>query len=420
MQFLEKTLEDKIFAQVNQNGWGQQMGSMARVVPAAITDGKRVYVNWYGILWALDIETGKLIWWNEHFKKIAEKFNEMIQWQLDSSRFTLTMAGDSLLAVYVNLDKLNNQEPFRLACYDPATGKRKWSSDTGSLQGWAFIGSPLVVDSTIYITAHPKDNQEIHVLAMTMEGKLLWESKLGQPQVTNNWRGMPVYPLPVLKYVGGTLYIMTNNGAVIAFDTVSKSIEWAFSYDLPAGQEGQQQRFWGGYQQYDAPQPGGSAWLRDGILYYKDHGAKTMFALDLSGPKLQWKRPLDDDTMIAGYDDKNFYLFSVGQDNSYLMSVNWETGGMVKASKLPDANEGVRALAAGTNYLMFLSRGIYEVQATNTDVTRDTRIFRGYDKDSLGGILLRSGGRLISVSNLSVTSYPLGDETKNDKRAATH
>src|SRR5260370_980465 len=123
MQFMDPALADKMFAQLNQNGWGAQMAPMAHVVPAAVTDGKRVYLNWYGILWAVDGETGKIVWWSDHFKKLAEKFNEIIQWQIDSNRFTITVAGDSLLVVYVNLDKINNQEPFRFASLDPATGK---------------------------------------------------------------------------------------------------------------------------------------------------------------------------------------------------------------------------------------------------------------------------------------------------------
>lgn len=410
MQFMDPTLSDKMFAQLNQNGWGAQMAPMAHVVPAAVADGKRVYLNWYGILWAVDEETGKIVWWSDHFKKLADKFNEIIQWQIDSNRFTLTLAGDSLLVVYVNLDKLNNQEPFRFACLDPATGKRKWSSDAGALQGWAFIGSPLVVDSTIYITAHPKDNQEVHLLSMSLEGKLNWESKLGQPQMGNNWRGQPVYPLPVLKYASGMLYILTNNGAVIAFDTIGRTIDWAFSYERSNGQDMNNGRFgWNG-QQMESNEPPASAWMRDGLLYFKDRGEKMMFALDLGSPQLKWKRPVGDDTSIVGYDDQNFYLLSTGQDNTSLSTVDWQSGKMLRSSKLPDANENVRAIAAGTSYLVFLSRGIFEVDTAVTDVTRDTRTFRGIDKDALGGILLRTGDKLISVSNLAVTAYPVTSE----------
>ena len=401
MQFLDQSLADKIFSQINQNGWGVQMAPMVRVVPAAVTDGRRVYLNWYGIVWAVDAQTGKLVWWSSHFKKLAEKFNELTQWQVDARRFTIAMAGDSLLTISVNLDKLNNQEPFRLTSIDPATGKRKWSTDTGALQNWAFIGSPLVVESTIYITAHPKDSQDIHLLALGLDGKLLFESKLGQPQIGNNWRGMPVYPLPLLQYSAGMLYVLTNNGAVIAFDTVARDIEWAFSYDKPFVQNQN-------YNQVEPADAPATAWLRDGLLYFKDRGTRYMYALDLGGPMLKWKRALGTDTALAGFDEKNFYLLTTGPDNTSLSAVDFQTGAMLKSSKLPDANDNVRALIAGSSYLMFLSRGIFAVNTAVDDVTRDTRNFRGIDRDSLGGVLLRTPDTLISISNLSVTAYPIG------------
>ena len=417
MQFLDSTLQEKIYQQVNQNGWGQQMGGMARAVPAAITDGQRIYLNWYGILWAVDLQTGKLLWWTDHFKKLSEKFNEMIQWQVDPNRFTVTLAGDSLLVVTLDLDKLNNQEPFRLMSVQPASGKKNWSSGTGTLQNWAFIGSPLVVEQTIYITAHPKDNQEIHLLAINLgDGKLLWESKLGQPQIGNNNRGMPVYPLPVLKYQQGMLYVLTNNGALIAFDTVGKNIEWAFSHDLPPGQEGGQQRFWGGYQM-EVAEPLGKAWLREGILYFKDRGSRMMFAVDLSGPNLQWRRPVDSDSSIIGMDNENFYLLSVSQQNTCLLTVEAEGGAPIKASNLPDGNDNVGALRAGSSYLVFLPRGIFAIDTANPDVTRDTTHFHGFDTDALGGSLLRAGDKLISISNLSVTAYPLTKTPGGEKPA---
>jgi outer membrane protein assembly factor BamB len=408
--FVYPELKDKIYTGLNQNGWGMQFGHMADAVPAAVSDGKRVFLNWYGIVWALDAETGKLLWWTDHFKKIGDKFNEIAQWQLDEHRFSLTVVSDaqgneSLLSVATNVDKLNNQEPFRLISYDPATGKKKWGSDTGSLSGWAFIGEPLVVDATIYITGHPKNNQEIHLLAVSQDGKLLWETLLGQPVVGNNWRGMPMYPLPMLQYSAGMLYVMTGNGAVIAVDSVGHSIEWAFTYERPQGMD--MNRFGGWYNMPQPTEPAGNSWLADGVLYFKDRGAKMIYALDLGGPTLKFSRAVGADTSVAGYDDKHVYLLSIGQDNTSLSAVQWDGMKMVKSSKLPDGTENTRPIAACGSYFVFLSRGIFTVNANEPDVTKDTRAFRGEDRDSLGGALMRVGDKLVSVSNLAVTAYPL-------------
>lgn len=407
-------LKDKMYAGLNQNGWGMQFGHMADAVAAVATDGKRVFLNWYGLVWALDAETGKLLWWTDHFKKIAEKINELAQWQVDERRFSITVATDSqgnesLLVVATNVDKINNQEPFRLISYDPATGKKKWSSDTGPLNNWAFIGEPLITDAgTICITAHPKSNQEIHLLMLSLDGKLQWETLLGQPVVGNNWRGMPMYPLPMLQSSAGIIYVMTGNGAVLAVDAVGHSIEWAFSYERPMGSMEMMQRMgWGGYNMVQPTEPRGASWLADGVLYFKDRGGKKVYALDLAGPSLKWSRAVGADTTVVGHDEQHFYLLSSGQDNTSLSTVQWEGMKMVKSSKLPDATDGIRPIGAAGNYLVFLSRGIFAVNANEPDVTKDTRAFRGADRDSLGGALIRVGDKLVSVSNLAVTAYPL-------------
>jgi outer membrane protein assembly factor BamB len=411
-------LKDKMYAGLNQNGWGMQFGHMADAVAAVTTDGKRVFLNWYGIIWALDAETGKLLWWTDHFKKIGEKFNELAQWQVDENRFSLTVANDAqgnetLLAVATNVDKLNNQEPFRLISYDPATGKKKWSSDTGPLNKWAFIGEPLIADAgTLFITAHPKENQEVHLLAVSLEGKLLWETMLGQPVVGNNWRGMPMYPLPMLQYASGTVYVMTGNGAVLAIDAAAHTIEWAFTYERPMGVMEMMQRFgWGGYNMVQPAEPRGASWIADGVLYFKDRGGKMMFALDLGGPSLKWSRAVGADTTVVGQDERNFYLLTAGQDNTWVSTVARDGLKMVKASKLPDAVDGVRPIGSGGSYFVFLSRGIFAVNGTEPDVTKDTRAFRGADRDSLGGALIRVGDKLVSVSNLAVTAYTLPGAT---------
>lgn len=397
--FMDGETADKIVAQLNNSGWGQQMGGMARVVPSSATDGKRIYLNWYGIVFALDVKTGKLVWWSKHFKELGDKFQELVQWQVDASRFTITMSGDALLTVALRLDRLNNQEPFRLSNLDPATGKARWSTESGALSNWAFIGSPLVVDGAIYITAHPKDNQDIHLLSVNLaDGKLNWESRLGQPQVGNNWRGMPVYPLPVLKYASGVVYVLTNNGSVIAFDTVSRSIDWSFSYETPAPM-GEQRVFFGGMEQFKQPiEAPASAILDGGTLYFKDRAATTMYALDLSEPKLQWKRSAEQSDLLACADDKAFYMvgptFSIIDRQSRVMQ--W-------SPTIPVMADALRPLSAGGEFLVFTSRGLYTIDPGK----RDIRIFRGYDRDAIGGVPLRVGDRLITVSNEAVTAYPI-------------
>jgi outer membrane protein assembly factor BamB len=404
--FLDHALRDKINAQLSTNGWmAQQMGGVVNVSPAAATDGKRVFLNWYGTIWALDIQTGKILWWSGHFAQLGDKINEMAQWQIEQRRFSITVAGDNVLTVALRLDRLNQQEPYRLNCIEPATGKKKWSSESGPLSNWAFIGEPTVVDGTIYITAHPRNSQDMHALAVNLaDGKLAWEVALGQPQVANNWRGMPIYPLPVLKLVGGTLYVMTNNGAVIALDAASRQVLWSFSYEtvFKGGNENGVV-FWNGMPMAQTPaQPAGAALLHDGVLYFKDSDGSAIYALDLSGPKLLFRRPVDEDQLLAHVDDAGFCL--VGPTFSL---IDAKTRTLTWAPALPVTADAMKPVRAGDDYLVFTGRGIYQINPAKQTI----EIFRGADLESVGGSLLRAGDKLIAVSNLSVTAYEVGRPT---------
>ena len=57
---------------------------------------------------------------------------------------------------------------------------------------------------------------------------------------------------------------------------------------------------------------------------------------------------------------------------------------------------------------MFLGRGVYEIDRQTGDTLR---IFRGADKECLGGALWRTGDRLVTVSNRAVTAYPIPTNT---------
>jgi len=72
---------------------------------------------------------------------------------------------------------------------------------------------------------------------------------------------------------------------------------------------------------------------------------------------------------------------------------------------IPVLSDAMRPLAAGGDYFVFTSRGIYSIDPAK----RDIRIFRGYDKEATGGVLLRVGDRLIAVSNVAITAYPIGN-----------
>jgi outer membrane protein assembly factor BamB len=406
--FCDPSITEKITTLLNGNGWGQMMGGVTNSVPAVAADQKRVYLNWYGILWALDLQTGKIAWWSQPFKDLPDKAQMMVQFGVDQRRFALALAGDNLLEVAVRLDRLQNQEPFRLRCVDPATGKEKWKSENGSMSRWAFLGAPLVVDDTIYALAHPRENQREALLAIKLsDGTLLWSSDLGTAQAPNGWNGMPTYSVPGLKYDQGFVYVMTNNGATLAVETATHSIAWSFSYEIPA--PAPQENGWmfvngmmvqqgGGGANMDA----GAAFLHDGKLVFKSGANSSMYSIDPAGPNLAFKRPVDDDQLLCGVDDTGLYL--VG---GFFSFIDPQSRQLKWAPPLPtDGQTVLQPLRSGDDFLVFTSRGIYRIHPAEQKMD----LFRGIDLDSVGGTLLHVGNKLISVSNHAVTAYDIGSQ----------
>ena len=54
IQFLDERLGKKLQQAFGNNNWGSQFSTLRVAVPSSATDGKRIYVNWLGIVFAAD------------------------------------------------------------------------------------------------------------------------------------------------------------------------------------------------------------------------------------------------------------------------------------------------------------------------------------------------------------------------------
>jgi outer membrane protein assembly factor BamB len=401
IQLFDASLRAKLEGALTNNGWGRHMTGLSTLVPPAATDGQRVYVNWLGVVFAADARTGKLLWRNRGFDKLGDKFQHFVNQMLDVECYTLTLAGDALFVTGINLERVQNyQEPVKLVCMTPADGKVKWSSNTGSLSGFNFLGSPVKVGEVVYATARKQQGQDVVLLAIGFaKGELLWQLDLGAAQAGQTYRGEPDMPQPlIVPHAGGSLYVLTNNGALLAVDTGARRLSWAFTYAPPPVSG--RQRFWGGYQAAPEPKMGAAAFARGSTLYLKEEDGDAAYAVDLSGPSLLWRRPLDRENSVRLVGGR---LLSIGQD---LGAIDATTRAMAWSASLPPLGARLNPLVSETRLLAFAPRGIYEIDVADGDTVR---IFRGADRESVGGDLCRAPGRLIAVSNLAITAYPVAD-----------
>jgi outer membrane protein assembly factor BamB len=285
----------------------------------------------------------------------------------------------------------------------------KWSSNSGALSSWSIVGTPVPYEDILYVAARQSQGMDVSLLALNAEkGELLWQVLLGTAQAGTNYRGMPDVPNPLILPAGGAIYVVTNNGALVAVDVAARRVDWAYTYEGPPMNS--RQMWWNGESVINRPKMVAHAFIDGATLYLKEEGGAAVHAVDLSGPTLIWRRPLDRDNSIMPVPGTS-QLLVTGQDLGAIDAKS-QTHPLQWNAPLPQLIGRINPIISGERVLAFSPRGIFELSLTNGDTVR---ILRGADKESIGGDLRRAPGRLISISNLAVTAYPVSDATQQAK-----
>jgi outer membrane protein assembly factor BamB len=299
-----------------------------------------------------------------------------------------------------------------LTCLSAADGKVIWGGDqpvaTALGGGWNFISDPLISDDNIYITAVSLSPAapDLHLLTLSLEdGKVLKDLILGRTAPTQSARGIQPAPRSILRLVGDTLYVATNSGALVSTDLPANRVNWVFTYDtlLPAVRT--LYPFGGSPDSLEFP----SAILISGsTLYLKERINNMVFALDLAGPSLKWKRQVDRDSTIMAVDDSAIYLF--GKE---LSCVDLATREMRWSTRIPLSSSTIEPFVIGARALIYSSQDIYDVDLK----TGRRDVWKTDEKGVIGGAMLWLGDRMISVSNRAVSAYPLALPPESAGRA---
>jgi outer membrane protein assembly factor BamB len=328
----------------------------------------------------------------------------MMQGQWDGAPiYAVAPAGDRVLFVGRSAGIQNTQPATtHLLCVDGKTGKPIWKSDKGALANWSFLGRPLVHGDHFYAVAHPSDTQEFNLLTIGLSnGELLSKLPIGTPALGTNMRGMQVAPIPEILEHEGAVYILTNNGGLIATDPVARQVLWAFTYETHIEQ---QQTFWYNQQVKVPPLALGAMLIDNGTLFIKEYKGEQIYALDLAGPRLDWKRPIDNTVTLAAADGHDLYVVGTEAD-----CIDRDSRDMQWSAKLSTDTSYMQPIISGGNIFVFGERGIQQVRAGDGAAAP---IFRGFDRDSAGGCLWQTRDKLVTVSNLAVTAYPVGQGSK--------
>jgi outer membrane protein assembly factor BamB len=391
-------------------GWQMMVGQITGQIPPTAVDGRRLYVNWFGACFAVDLATGKMLWRTNSFAGVAQTLAQMPMQGMstDFSGAAVMAAGDRVLFARRDLSRSpqNPQNPqdaqnarTYLLCLNAESGKTIWSTEKGPgpLSGWSFVGKPLASDDgAFYICGRSGENQELSLAHVALaNGELLSTVPLGTPAAGVDFRGSALSPVPVLLMHESGIYVLTNNGVLLAVDPKASRVQWAFTY--PTEVSASPQVFF--YNQVVPDNKAAGAMLASGTtLYFKEFGGDMIYALDLTGPSLKWKRPCDSSVTIAAGDEGNLYLCGTEAD-----CIDAESRAMKWSDKISVACSGIRPLVAGRHVYVFGQRGMHDVQSDGGTGP----IFRGYDRSGDGGALWQTDDRLITVSSAAVTAYPL-------------
>lgn len=395
LTYLDETAE-KAIVQSQSDYYGRGK-SYQTFVPSMAVDAKRAYINFYGVCFAIDLQSGKLVWRNAKFTDLGKHFSNYSFHRTSMlKQYHISVSGNTVLTTLIPEKEMNRyQASYKLIAYQGDSGKTLWTAKIGSE---SFLSKPLVDGNHVYVISHAQNNKLIKLNSLSLKsGNKEWSIPLGTVVSGTSSNGAQIMPVPLIQKQGDSLTILTNNGALFEVSIPLKAINWVFRYPYKTNQSNT--------HNYNSPineeielHTNGQMIRDQNVIYFKEAGSNEVYALDLPAKKVIWKRPVKLSAQIVGLDQKNVYLMS-----KELEAVDRKSHQLNWAVSLPVAAGGLSALIAPKDAWIFTSRGIFEVSKTNGDIMN---IYRGSDLSSLGGAIDLHNGLMICISNQAITAYP--------------
>ncbi|MFK7779078.1 MAG: PQQ-binding-like beta-propeller repeat protein, partial [Gimesia sp.] len=374
LTFLDQTAVQAIIK--SQSDYYGRTKSYLTFVPKMAVDGKRAYVNFYGVCFGIDLQSGKLVWRNAKFTNLGKHFsNYSFHRTSKLKQYHINVSGNTVLATFIPEKDMNRyQASYQLVAYQADSGKTLWTAKLGSD---SFVSKPLIDGNHVYVVSHAQNNKLITLNSLSLKtGKKEWSIPLGTVVSGSSSNGSQIMPVPLLQKQGDSLTILTNNGALFDVSVPLKTINWVFRY--PYKMNTTTTNYYNSPVKEETELHTNGQMIRDrNLIYFKEAGSNEVFALDLVSKKVIWKRPVKLSAQIVGLDQDNIYLMS-----KELEAIDRKSHQLNWAVSLPVAAGGLSAVIDPKDAWIFTSRGIFEVSKTNGDIVN---IYRGSDLTSLGG-----------------------------------
>lgn len=414
----QMTFANDATAERLQNATGQRYygpTDLRLLIPPTAADDRAVYAHWHGVAFAMDLATGKLLWRTGQFNEAPATLTQRMSSATGTPRGYKIALTEQLVLVQSSTRNGGGQpfDRFHLTAYDKETGERAW--DSASMPQWhghSFCGQPLVTRGQAYVITHPvggvaQEGQPsgnarsltLHRIDATT-GRRLWSLPLGDADVQANPYIQFVWmPQPTLLLDGRTLFVLTNNGALMAVDTGAGEVAWAARLHAPEGIGDQNPRNMYNIQPPSANAQGaGAMFIRAGVLYAKEARSPRVYAFNPPDAEVLWERAVPADAELIGVDADNLYVMAPAV-RAYPLNAEGRMAWNNNQVGGPAIGSGL--LADDTLYLMGGNK-LRALSLENGDPAGSypSRYLRGN-----GGQLLMVGDKLICVTQRDITCF---------------
>jgi outer membrane protein assembly factor BamB len=413
--------ERNAFNQIqNRSSFYSPPADLLKFVPPVAADEQRVYFQWLGVVIALDRQTGKIVWRDGDMKQTAQTAASRVQSSLGDPRNYDLAVGEDAVLVTAPLN-LNANSPFVLRAFEAKTGRSLWSSDTRA--DWSLgdgespqennttvRGEVVVADGAAYAVVSRSQQLQMYLRRFDpVTGEVAWTIELGTGEgIAFQYTQVVRRPQPSLKVGPTFLYVMTNNGAVLAIDRIAGEVKWAVRMEPPFGVgQPKSRRFSRGNQlgnqiEAMANVNGSGAMLLQGqTLYAKEHNSKTLYALDPVTGTVKWSADaLKPDAKLIGVGEDRFFLMDRAIQ-SYALDGQRDL--ITKNGQSTGSPDHAGAIFADDRVLLYASNTLRVLDTTNLDPAGK------YDNDDhlgpRGGMLYHFGDLIVAIDTERITAF---------------
>ena len=166
-----------------------EQNALSATVPAVCVSGTKLFANYLGYLFAIDLKSGKLLWRSAAFHNVEVPAMQNVAQFTDTSRYTIIASGEHVWTLSRDLKDGNFQAAFVLTCLRAENGEVIWQSkDLSDYAQLDLNGPPILEAGKIFIPASGPGNpqqgqggmQQLVLAIQPHDGKVIWKSEVGR------------------------------------------------------------------------------------------------------------------------------------------------------------------------------------------------------------------------------------------------